>query len=190
MAHLLLHSSNKVFPYLKESIGRDWALAGTISRVIFCSLLLQKSILLGCLGGIKKLSGMTGQEDDPEPTASSTRRTVPKWGPWMSGRPGQPKSLGMGFLRLRHQVLSLGPGPSQKWLGSFLTCLPDICSFWSSETGDHLKPVSQANTIIWKILQSVKSTPDVLQIVLGLLALQIFKLENLLCHNKSTRIIK
>lgn len=190
-ADLEFHSGHKELPHPKESLGRDLALAATLSKALGLSSAPMKERLAGVSGGIREALGSDRLERWPRATDNCGRQ-CPKGEPWVLGWLGQPEPWEMRFLRGKPP--SAFPSEPGAELESSSPCadlfqMPDAHHqvLPKDETKcvslDVLKLVFSEQTIGYeKTLISIKSTYG-LQMILGSLAQQPSRLANLLCHS-------
>ncbi|CAD7683892.1 unnamed protein product [Nyctereutes procyonoides] len=184
---LLLLNGNKVLPCLKESLRRNSASIAAQSKTLdlFCAPAEE------CLAGVP--CGMRDWLGGGPRAINSHRGWCHKGEPWGSGLLCCQKRLEMGISEEEPpSALPEGSGLELELsclhfvLSTLLYACPEV--FLNDETKcvflGHLEPVFSEQTVEnKKMLSSIKSTSNHLQVTLGLLALPAFEVANPLCHS-------
>ncbi|XP_012587213.1 PREDICTED: protein FAM220A [Condylura cristata] len=188
---LLLHSVNKVLPYLRESIKSASAAAQSETADLFSASAEEHFAGVSCgvgetlvrdwLGGGPRVTDShRGQCCIGESTWGSGPLYAQMWSEVGTSEGEPPSALPKGLGS------ELKPFCLHSVLSAPLHTLPKV--FLNDETKhvflSHSKPVFLKQTVGYEqMLSSVKSTSNDLQITLGLLALQAFELADPLCHS-------
>lgn len=191
-ANLFLHKGNRALLCLKESLRRNSASVVGQSKTVhvFCAPAEERFAAVRCGVGEALVRDWLGGG----PGATDSHRG---WGhtaePWASGLPcpwkrsemriseEEPPSALLEGLRLELELSGL-----HFVLSTLLHACPEV--FLNDETKcvflGHSEPLLLEQTVEYeKMLSSVRSTSDDLQITLGLLALPAFEIANLLRHS-------
>ncbi|XP_027467197.2 protein FAM220A [Zalophus californianus] len=191
-ASLLLHSSNKVLLCLKESLRRNSASVVGQSKTVhvFCALAEESFAGVSCGVGDALVRHWLG--GGPRATDSHGGWCRPGE-PWASGLPCSQKRSEMGISEEEPPsalLEGLGFELELSGLHFVLSTLLHACPkvFLNDETKcvflGHPEPLFSEQTVEYKkMLSSIKSTSNDLQIILGLLALPAFEVANPLRHS-------
>ncbi|XP_004395017.1 PREDICTED: protein FAM220A-like [Odobenus rosmarus divergens] len=191
-ASLFLHSGNKALLCLKESLRRNSAsIVGQSKTVhVFCALAEERFAGVSCGVGDALVRDWLGGG----PRATDSHRGWCRPGePWASGLPCSQKQSEMGILEeelpsalLEGLGFELELSGLHFVLSTLLHARPKV--FLNDETkcvflGQPEPLFSEQMVEYKKMLSSIKSTSNDLQIILGLLALPAFEVANLLRHS-------
>lgn len=182
---LILHSGSEVLQYLKESVGRNSAPGASISKAVVLFSAPSEEHLAGVSFGIGDRLGsdLPGRGSK----ATDSRGQYHKGESWVSGWPGHPKLREMAFLNgapLNAAPQSLGTGPELSYPYSELCQLPYAYAHYEALPEDQMRRMSLSclSPVFSEQTESentLSSTSDGLQMLVGSLALQSFRLSSL-----------
>ncbi|XP_006143696.1 protein FAM220A [Tupaia chinensis] len=179
-ADLSLHDGHKVFPYLKESVKKNLASAAVLSKSPGLLSVPAEDHFAGLLCGAREDLERDWLEKESMAT-DNHKGHCPKGEPQVSGLPCHQKLLEMGIFKDEPPsafpaglVSVLVPSCLRSVLFAMLHACPQV--LLNHETKhiflDHLKPMFLEPTVEYKkMLSSVKSISNGLQVTLGLLTL-------------------
>lgn len=185
-AGLILHSGSEVLQYLKESMGRNSAPGASVSKAVVLSSAPSEEHLAGVSFGIG--DGLGSDLPGRGPKATDCRGQYHKGESWVSGQPGHPKLREMAFLKgapLNAVPQRLGTGSELSYPYSELCQPPYAYAHYEALPEDQMRcvslsclsPVFPEQTV--ESENTLSSTSDGLQILVGSLALQSSRLASL-----------